>query len=534
MRKFIFVLIITLTLLVIGLTYATTEHCYTFGANTKCSQGVDIWLSKGNYRGSVDYICGTGEEHWDEQNINECNRWPSPTFPASGFYDSVREDHAKCPARGCHFQLGKVCLLCDTHADNFKNLDRDGNEGGFRYAYPKQCWITPDEDFQLSREISINAKGYKPAEKICETSKCAVEVKSKVINIERGGVTEQKELPYQAVSAYSAKGSHLVVCPANKEKVSITLNLPPSITKSIGSDITVYRSQYRYEPPGDDSCPRGSEKIDAWCDDQIVPKEGETKYRDHTFVLTLEINSCPPAADPNKTYAVPDGSGCTECIVDSDCGSNVCDYKNDYAEIFFCDGTSDDDPDNGATYRNNVCKVDAHKIEDDPKGCTYACGDHWASPGEKTKFGNYTQSEVDSKTPKCCGNAFDGYSGNTPFGPQEFFNRRKCIGCPQDPNDNACCDASTDCIYNGKCYDQISFVFEQDFQAVCAGGTWLGTKPKLLYGRTTYTDLPMCGDLICDLLSGEDCWSCPTEYRQLLKYTSKYIRINILYGNVRH
>jgi hypothetical protein len=518
MRKFIFVLIVILILLAVNTTFADIDegHCYDFDVyqKWKCEQGVDVWLSKSNYRPGVNYFCGTGEIHWDEFYEPDCDDWPSRTFPAEDFSDAVRKAFSKCPARDC--VDGKAAIFADWHTDTYTTLKDD--EAGFRYAYPKTCWVNSDQDFQLSRKLFVGANGNDDPDKYW-VAKCAVAVGPEVISID-GQAVPGKRFDYKIKNSHSWNDDHEAICsskdindPPNdvSDTSQITINLPQGKETKLSSDVTVARSRMDVNKQDIKWRPKGREDVWSLCENKVLPVSGEKEYRSQTFILDLEIKTCPKASDPNKKYATPDGSDCTRCIVDSDCGSNVCDYKNDHSEIYSCDRTSDDDPDNGATYQNNVCKRDIHKIENDPIGCIYACGDHWSPPGEDSIFGGYTQNDIDSKTSKCCGNNFRSFLGNTPSDPEESFNMRKCVGCEQDPNDQACCDLQTDCVYNGICYDQLSFVFEQDFQAVCAGGIWLGTKPKLLYGKTTYTDLPMCGDLICDLLSGEDCWSCPTD-----------------------
>lgn len=192
-------------------------------------------------------------------------------------------------------------------------------------------------------------------------------------------------------------------------------------------------------------------------------------------------------------YALPDGSGCTQCFSNVDCGKAFIDFNAGgiYHE-FECVNSYGDTFDDVNTFKNNFCKETTTVLDSSPNKCRDLAL-RWVTAGENN-VGEYP----DLITEQCCGDD-----------PNEFYRLRECIGCDSSADDEACCNARTDCVYNGECFG--SFTINNNLGATCIDGVWMTEKPELFYGELTYSELPRCGDLLCDILSNENCWSCPTD-----------------------
>ena len=153
------------------------------------------------------------------------------------------------------------------------------------------------------------------------------------------------------------------------------------------------------------------------------------------------------------------------------------------------------------------CEVnDVISLEENREACV-SHGSIWTRAGEHG-VGQYPSSsdDPDRTTYRCCGN--DVYEDGTP---KEFPKYRVVVGATPDYTDVACCNSASKCVYGGRCYSQNQMIEIEGKNAYCYNGVWIAQQVGLYFGRLSYTELPNCGDYICDLSSGENCFTCPED-----------------------
>jgi hypothetical protein len=111
--------------------------------------------------------------------------------------------------------------------------------------------------------------------------------------------------------------------------------------------------------------------------------------------------------------------------------------------------------------------------------CVYCGGGNWISDSSRFESGT---------SPNCCGN-----------NPGEYYLYRKCIRsqtCDSDTNDVACCNAATDCVWNGVCYSSGSPHPVYSECVYCSDGTWVSRA----CGEHCRTLVGICS-------GGQNCWT---------------------------
>lgn len=129
----------------------------------------------------------------------------------------------------------------------------------------------------------------------------------------------------------------------------------------------------------------------------------------------------------------------------------------------FSNGGSGNDACKAADYRCSSGACTSTQIDLDTAagwcaGCA-AQGTKWAKTGETAVFGEYDTVLSD----ECCGDDAGEYPR-----PRECWTG----SCADDPIDVVCCNAQTDCSYNGKCYSDIDLAVSQVgavLQSFCSG-----------------------------------------------------------------
>jgi|GEM_PF-6130902 len=147
------------------------------------------------------------------------------------------------------------------------------------------------------------------------------------------------------------------------------------------------------------------------------------------------------------------------------------------------------------------CAVDSEEDLDDSRQACAAYGLQYIKAGEEN-VGEYP----DTNTLGCCGD--DVYANGRP---KEFIRYRVVVGGRTDYSDVACCGGEDRCVYNGKCYKEGSAVTIDGRKAHCYNGVWVARGLDLYYGYPSYVELPKCGDYICDVSTGENCFTCPID-----------------------
>ncbi len=147
------------------------------------------------------------------------------------------------------------------------------------------------------------------------------------------------------------------------------------------------------------------------------------------------------------------------------------------------------------------CIIDEEHDLDESKQICSAGGFQWLKAGEED-VGEYT----DTQTFGCCGD--DVFSDGEP---KEFAKMRVVVGGKSDYRDAACCRSEDECVYEGTCFKEGTLKIIDGKKAHCYNGVWVATNLDLYYGYPSYVELPKCGDYICDVSTGENCFTCPID-----------------------
>lgn len=109
---------------------------------------------------------------------------------------------------------------------------------------------------------------------------------------------------------------------------------------------------------------------------------------------------------------------------------------------------------------------------------TACCGndgsESYCEGDKQTACVSGTAYNTDSNSGACsqCGGTWMGASCCGDDGGEVYRTRVCTSGCTSDSGDNACCDASTDCVLSGTCYNSGSYACNGDTVLYCNSGSW--------------------------------------------------------------
>ncbi len=183
---------------------------------------------------------------------------------------------------------------------------------------------------------------------------------------------------------------------------------------------------------------------DYYCSDFEVAATGDTADDPTT---TSSCTGGTGAGCSDGAFTTSSGSSCTEGCVDSGAcpGGANCVFKECYAV----------DSNDGCPGKD-TCTSKTYDPDTNSNTCSACLGSgHWNLGGDITT---------------CCGDD----NG-------EYVKTRTCASgvCTSDSNDDACCDANTDCVYSSTCYGDgyVGDVDGDGYKEKCSSGTWEDGEP---------------------------------------------------------
>jgi len=208
-----------------------------------------------------------------------------------------------------------------------------------------------------------------------------------------------------------------------------------------------------------------------------------------------------PCADQSKcsdstcydNYCASFGEGKFYCVAsptnwyvttrDDYCDFNGClrDWNGDRSKNnmdIYCSGFCSPPPESTAREEDRLEKARWGQ-DNNRDACIYCGGGNWISDSSRFESGT---------TPYCCGNNAG-----------EYYLYRKCIRpetCDSDTSDVACCNAATDCVWNGRCYSSGDYHPIYDQCVYCSSGTWV-SRPC---GEHCRSWVGICS-------GGQNCWT---------------------------
>jgi hypothetical protein len=207
-----------------------------------------------------------------------------------------------------------------------------------------------------------------------------------------------------------------------------------------------------------------------------------------------------PCADQSKcpdstcydNYCQDFGGGKFYCVAtptnwyvttrDDYCDSNGClrDWNGDGSKNnmdIYCSGFCSPPPESTAREEDRLEKARWGQ-DNNRDACIYCGGGKWISDSSRFESGT---------TYYCCGNNAG-----------EYYLYRKSSVCDisSDSSDVACCDAATDCVWNGRCYSSGSYHPTYSECVYCSSGTWVSKQCG-----------EHCRSLVGICSGGYNCWT---------------------------